>query len=180
MEWIAVFPKPLFYIIIYIQDLNICLLKRNIQMQILNTLIGLFPSYRFSVKILLSPVNKTNSFFVNVFSKLFWLHCYISSDCPAKTFHQPFTTLVSASGGWPVGIIGTDFIAVPCGFACVNERKGRGIRFLSFNSAFITSVFLSSIKHQISLNCLPDMALFFPVWPGSPLLIPLACITNSL
>ena len=161
------------------QDLNICLLKRNIQMQILNTLIALFPSYRFSVKILLCPVNKTNSFFVNVFSKLFWLHCYISSDCPTKTFHQPFTTLFSASGGWPVGIIGTDFVAFSCGLLVL--MKGKEEVFVSPVSTLLLSpVFLSSIKHQISLNCLPDMALFFPVWPGSPLLIPLACITNSL
>ena len=74
MEWIAGFSKPLFCIIIYMQDLNICLLKINIQMQILNTLIALFPSCRFSVKILLCPVNKANSLFVNVFSKLLWLY----------------------------------------------------------------------------------------------------------
>lgn len=172
MEWIAGFPKLLIYIIIYMQDLNICFLKSNIQMQILNTLIALFPSYRFSVKILLCPVNKANSLFVNVFSKLLWLHCCICSDCPTKNFHQPFTTLFSASGGWPVGVIGIDFVALPCAFACVNKRKGRGIHFPSFNSAFVTSVFLSSIKHQISLNCLSDMALFFPVWTV-PLLLSL-------
>ena len=175
MDWRVL----LFCIIIYMQNLYICLLKINIQMQILNTLIALFPSYRFSVKILLCPVNKANSLFVNVFSKLLWLYWYLSSDCPTKNFHQPFTNLLSASGGWPVEVIGTDFVALPCGFACVNKKKAKGIHFPSFKSAFVTSAFLSSIKHQISLNCLPDMALFFPVWPGSPLCIPLPCITNS-